>query len=359
MELTKRDPGAITNAMGSRDYFVTTMHVRKLALSDKRQSRRHFRYTKSAPPFQNRNLENFPMPHGREDAIRSAQGQRSHRCANTAQVTRARVDSGSMKDYCKQMFDFTIHNASRNHHTIPSKVREKTKPEIRSRAEAGGSARSNISARLTNGPTPDGSILHNQKQKVLNDIRIRSFKDYEKQRSSSRNSLQEKSLQNTIREKNRNYRVCSVTCDSRRHSSNVCSTPTNGSDMVFIPVTAFSDAPVFTRQLLESSRIGYAPSLSEYIESDSIATNDPFDDTDVRSISVSEDFRPVNHSSRPNSCFSSRTMLPATTACNIRLVSLDEESPPESEEEPEAEVVEEKKPEPQTSAKTTKYVYIV
>ena len=281
------------------------------------------------------------MPHGRDDAIRSAHGQRSQRRATTARLTRVRAESGSMSDYCKHMFDFSVHTAGQDNSTVQSGETPR-KMVQRSRSEAGYSARSTCSSLRTNGPTPDGSILHNQKQRVLTDIRVRSQNDYNTHRASSRNSVQD-----TINEKNRQYRVRSVMkYDSQRGLANGTHMSTNGSEMLFIPMSQQTDTNLVYRHLPDSTRLESVPSVSDYMESESIATHDPFDDQDVRSIAISDDFRPTNHSSRPNSCLSTRTMLPPTTACSIRLVSLDEESPPETEDEEEPEAVEEKKPEP-------------
>lgn len=346
-EVSTREQGCVSNSISARDYFVTTIQLRKVALSEQQPVKRQRKYLKSATPFQNRNLENFPMPHRREDSVRSAHGQRAERRTRAAQMSRARVDSGSMRDYSKQMFDFSVLSAKLDQsNSVKQNIQQNGKDQgpalYRSKSEVGYRGIPKVNGLRTNGPTPDGSILHNRKQKVLNDIRLRTPRenDADKRRTCSRASLQQ-----TISEKNRKFRVLSLSGDSRRGSMGVNSS-INGSDMMFIPVDQFNDSSTFMRYFPDNSRQAFASSLSEFLENESVGTHDPFDDNDERSLSISDEFRPVTQSSRPTSCVRAPAMLPPTTACSLRLVSLDEETPSESEEEPEVEVVEEKKPEP-------------
>lgn len=346
MDLTKRDPRSIGNQGLSPDYFVNTMQLRKLALSGRQQTGRSSRYLKSAPPFQNRTLENYPMPHGREEVVRSAHGQRSERQATAARMSRARVDSGSMSEYCKHMFDFTVYSTGTNKNLTINSARDtkyRTRRCERSKSETSYSNKTDLNGYRTNGPTPDGSTLHNHKQKVLNDIRIRTPHVYEndKPRACSRNNLQD-----TISEKNKHYRVLSVSGDSRQGSA-FGTRSISSSEMVFVPINSCSNgSDLFCRAAHNSSRQTFDPSMSEYLDTESIATHDPFDDNDEKSLCTSDDFRPLTQSTRPSSSATTHSMMPPTTACSIRLVSLDEETSSEEEEEPEVEAVEEKKPEP-------------
>lgn len=337
-----RSPSTSINA-NTQDYLITTMKLRDRVLTaqtqGKNQNRKKIRNMRSAPPFQNRNLENYPMPYNHEDSVRSARGIRAENRDMSSRMAKTRADSGLMREYGKQMFDFTVKNL-KNSRDGQYKIRY----DINRSAQSRSTLDNEHIVSTTNGPTPDGSILHNRKQKVLNSIRIRPHMEYESKYHHER-AGSVLSLQHTISDKNRHYRVRSVT-DGIRPASEVGNVSVAGSDFIFIPLDQSSELNgMNSRENLCSRRATIDTTLSDYNEIETIFGKDPFDDIDERDSSFSGEFKPTNQSTR--------MLLPPDISTNLRLVSLDEESSSESEDEKEVPVVEVKKPEPPPPSKQT------
>lgn len=333
----------------TQDYFITTMKLRDRVLTARAPVQTNYRKTirqlRSAPPFQNRNLDNYPMPHNREDAVKSARGHRAEKRDKTSKVLKERAASGLMREYSKQMFDFSVKNVNNsngyrcryeNNNRVPS--RAKSEPEH------------SVMAR-TNGPTPDGSILHNRKQKVLNSIRIRPHVEYENKFHHER-TYSRLSLEHTISDKNRHYRVRSVT-ETSRPMSVIGNASVASSDFIFEPVDQSSEVNGLCVQNAACQRrptLETQLSTNEETDSmDGVFGKDPFDDIDGETNLPGWEVKRINHVVRP----SVSTLLPPDVSCNLRLVSLDEESSSESEEEKEEPVPEVKKPEPPPPSKPT------
>lgn len=333
-----RSSSVYTSCVNTQDYFVTTKKLRDRVLTARSKgpnvNRKTIRNMRSAPPFQNRNLDNYPMPHNREDAVRSARGHRTDKWDANTRMQRARADSGLMREYSKQMFDFSVKTVN------DTKVygKNKTRASNKNNLDNDNSIPNN-----TNGPTPDGSILHNRKQKVLNSIRIRPHVEYDEkfhhERSSSRASLQ-----HTISDKNRRYRVRSVT-ETSRPMSLVGNASVSSNDFIFEPVEQNGELNGLHNIDMFYPRRHTIHDVQEYDETDSIEGvfgKDPFDDVDDCNSYISTDFKENECKARA----SVTSLLPPDISCNIRLVSLNESSSSESEEEKEEPVIEVKKPEP-------------
>lgn len=337
-----RSPSTGANA-NTQDYLIATMKLRDRVLTAQSQSqnqnRKRIRNMRSAPPFQNRNLDNYPMPYKREDSVRSARGIRAESRGMTSTMAKSRADSGLMREYGKQMFDFSVKNVNSS-----SDGKYRIRHDINRRAQSKTTLDNEHIVSTTNGPTSDGSILHNRKQKVLNSIRIRPPMEYESKYNHER-AGSAFSLQHTISDKNRHYRVRSMT-DGVRPSSEVGHVSVAGSDFIFIPLDQSSELNgMNSREHLCSIRQTIDTTLSEYNEIETIFGKDPFDDIDERDSCFSGELKPTNQTTR--------MLLPPDISTNLRLVSLDEESSSESEEEKEVPVVEVKKPEPPPAPKQT------
>ncbi|XP_052774225.1 uncharacterized protein LOC128212878 isoform X2 [Mya arenaria] len=352
--ISKREPRPYSSSVHSQDYFVTTMQLRKMATAGKPQKRHLIKYKRSASPCENRTLDKFPMPHKREDALRSARGQRSQRRENGQRMTRDRAESGSMREYGRHMFDFSVKNVDNVNLNVNMNNGKHTGSEPKFPTRKGKENMNNIARSKSemadvprtprnNGPTPDGSILHNRRQRVLNQIRTRPHMEQESQfnHERSRSSL---SLKSAICEKSRRLRILSVN-DYPRPESTLGNCSINSSEFIFVPMgdTTYSENGQLTS---EFQRSNMTSTMSIYNDTESYFTRDPFDDVDEASLSIGGDFTPNDHSTRPNSLVHSRrTLLPPSTPCRLQLVSLDEETS-ESEEEAEEPTAEVKKPDP-------------
>ena len=308
------------------DYRVTTMKLRERVLNGRPQNQRYSRIKalRSAPPFQNRNLDNYPMPHGREDAIRSASGQRQQQMEKRDNINRARVDSESMKDYSKQMFDVAVKTVAKNgvnanNFKNRSKTRsEKSSENIRSNASSRTSVRCNVynlsfdDSKCNNGPSRQGSILYNTRQQLLNAIRIRPHSEpvniYNHEKNKSKPGLID-----AIHEKNINYAVrpsrSSLHSRTGSVAGSLAGSTTTSSDYVLVPL---NDNCVHKKFSSDTSFSDLNDSLEDVFD----------EDGDLNSM-----FKPV---SLPES-----RLLPPSATYGLHLVSLDEESSSESEEEPE------------------------
>ncbi|KAL4236733.1 hypothetical protein ACF0H5_005117 [Mactra antiquata] len=335
----------------STDYLTTTMKLRDHVLASKSKkpgsSNKLIRNMRSAPPFQNRNLDNYPMPYNREDAVRSARGQRADKRNNAVRMTRWRAESGLMREYSKQMFDFSVHSAKTSGISNGTKVGEDRGGATRSKSET-----DYYIALRTNGPTPDGNVLHNRRQKVLNSIRIRPHTECQTQFKHER-STSSSNVEHAICDKNRRYRVQSMTESSTRPDSHYGNVSLAGSEFIFIPVDESSavNGWVSDEHVANSRRITFDSSLSESNETDSLDAafgKDPFDDFEDKNNTVTVDHTTRHDQQKYHSTSSpySRKLLPPSVSSNIRLVSLDEASASESEEEKVEPVEEVKKPEP-------------
>jgi hypothetical protein len=258
-------------------------------------------------------------------------------------MVKACADSGLMREYSKQMFDFSVKTVN-NTNVYGKRINQ---GPIKTHVE------NDISIPIrTNGPTPDGSVLHNRKQKVLNSIRIRPHTEHEgkfhHERSNSRLSLQ-----HTISDKNRRYRVRSVTEYSRRPVSVVGNASVASTDFIFEPVETNGELNGVHDLDMFHHRRHTVHDMPEYDETDSIEGvfgKDPFDEVEDCYSNVSSDYKHAQNKTRPTMT----SLLPPDVSCNIRLVSLDEPSSSESEEEKEEPAVEVKKPEPPPPKPPTK-----
>lgn len=353
--LLSRDmrPYSACVSAASQDYLITTMKLRDQVMASKPQkhnsSSKLIRNMRSAPPFQNRNLDNYPMPHSRDDAVRSARGQRADKKYSAVRMTKSRAESGLMREYSKQMFDFSVTNVKNIRNKDKMNNGTENGKNHRSKSETDCYADLRNKER-TNGPTPDGSALHNRRQKVLNSIRIRPHTECQTQFRHER-TASSSNVQHAICDKNRRYRVRSVTESSARPRSHFGNVSLAGSDFIFIPVDQSSVNGWVSNERTNSRRVTVDGSLSESYESDSLEATfgrDPFDDFDDKNNMTNEDNVANSTTLKNSSSYTSysRSLLPPDVSCNVRLVSLDEASSSESEEEKLELEVEVKKPEP-------------
>lgn len=340
------------------DYSVMTMKLRDQVFQAKPKTPRNYRNMRSVSSFQNRNLDNYPMPHGREDALQSARDHRQDRRLKHENMNRIRLDSEIMKDYSKQMFDSVIKcvsksgqdtvNSRQNHQQNRSCNESKLLQNgvrntslSRCSKTCSPSTRDKIHVSCTdmsrnNGPTRDGSILYNSKQQLLNAIRIRPYSEplsiFNHEKNKSKPGLNE-----TISEKNINYtiRPNRSSLYSRAGSvaySAITGTSCSTADYVLIPLN--EDYKDMDRKF--SMDLSFSD-LNNSLEIDrDTCTFD--DDTDVSSVFKHDTSRRESR------------MLPPSASHGIRLVSLDEDSSSESEEEAEEKsphaTSDPKKPEP-------------
>ncbi|XP_052257817.1 uncharacterized protein LOC127862654 isoform X2 [Dreissena polymorpha] len=323
--------------MNSKDYFVTTKDLRKIALSGRQTSNRNIKYKKFAPTFENRTLDNFPMPHGREDAVRSALGFRAEKRDARQRINNVRNDSGSLRDYSKQMFEFSVKNANQmktkptqRELTSRHRVNEERNMRLNSRSKLEASHRPDV---WCNGPTAGESALNRCRRRTLNAIRIRTVPEPETRFYHDRSSSC-LSIRSTLHDKNRSFRLQSVNGVNNSRSDSIHSNSlVAGSEVIFVPLDDINEK--YYSDL--NGRSNLTSMLSMYTDNDDDTTRDPFDDFDERSLSIGPDFKPLDHSSRPGSLVQRRGLLPANTPCQLRLVSLDETtSESESEELTEA-----------------------
>ncbi|MEW8341106.1 MAG: hypothetical protein AB2708_14760, partial [Candidatus Thiodiazotropha taylori] len=166
-----------TNRRMTSDYQEATMKLRERVLSQNRKSYRN-RSFRGAPAFQNRNLDNYPMTYGREDAVRSASGHRQEKRLKQANISKTKLDSESLKDYSKQMFDVAVKTVGQNGINVKDNYRnnsrmasENIQTGIRSTASSRLSMGCNTSTsfsdcRRNNGPSREGSIIYNTRQQL-------------------------------------------------------------------------------------------------------------------------------------------------------------------------------------------------
>lgn len=337
----------------SQDYLVTTMKMRERVQTARCNSqgktyRKTIRTLRSAPPFQNRNLDNYPMPHSREDAVRLAKGSRLLKRDTARRMMRERTDSGLLRDYSKQMFDFTVRNVSN-----PNIIRHFCDNADHSPGRSKSGAKK--VSRKTNGPTSEGSALHNRRQQVLNSIRIRPHPDDESRFKHER-ATSSLSVQHAINDKNRQYRVRSV-AECTRPGSIIGNSSLAGSDFVFIPMDQSSENSLspFRSDITDmrnQRRNTQDIILSEYTDEDSLDAvfgKDLFDEEEDRTSSICGHVKNSNaHQPRRLS-----HLLPPEISCNLHLVSLDDASSSDSEAEKEEPPQEMKKPEPPPPVKST------
>jgi len=365
----KRVPGSFAIGLHSKDYFVTTMELRKMASAEKPQKRQLFKYAKFAPPCASRTLDNYPMPHNRADAVRSAKGHRTSKQDAGQRMATTTVSSGAQREHSKDMFNFCVRNVNNINLNVNSFNDTSSRQSVTTNKGKENSYKSYSSASAAyhsqpevdrkpsysnNGPTPDGSVLHNRRQKVLNDIRIRPHHETESRYNHER-TQSSLSLRTAISEKTRAFRVLS-TSDSSRQDQSFTTSRLNSSDFIFLPNDGRMDGDNEhnAHDTLNGLRSNVTSTLSTYAEYDSYDVRDPFDDVDSRSLSMGGEFKPIDHSSRPNSLIQpKRGLLPPSTPCRMRIVSLEEATSSESEGEAEDGTPEVKKPEPPpTPAKT-------
>ena len=313
------------------DYRVTTMKFRDQVFKGKPKTTKYYRNMRSMSTFQNRNLDNYPMPHGRDDAVRSASGHREARRLKQVGMNRAQLDSEKMREHSKQMFDNVIkhvgHNGAESDHNRGNDKRTRLASE-----NLQNGFRSTVSSRLSqrgkgcdiysessrhNGPSRDGSILYNSRQLLLNAIRLRPHSEpvgiFNHEKNKCKPGLNE-----AIYEKNINYTVRPNHSSLHSRAESVaCSTVTgsvcSSTDYILVPLNdTFKDI---------DRRFSLDLSLSDL--NDSLETDrDTFDeDADLSSVFKSASCRRESH------------MLPPSASCGIRLVSLDEDSSSESEDE--------------------------
>ena len=313
------------------DYRVTTMSLREKAFSDRQKNLRNakIKQLRSAPSFQNRNLDNYPMPYGRADAVRSASGHRQERREKQDNINKARRDSETLADYSKQMFDVAVKTVDKNGVCVSnsrSDVRTKSESvshvnDVRSNASSRSSLRTDVytlpsdDVKRNNGPSRGGSILYNARQQVMNAIRIRPHSEpvniYNHEKNKSKPALIE-----SLHEKNINYTVrpSRSSLYSRAGSvtgSSLAGSTSTSSEFVLIPLNDNYVDKKFSIDLSFSD-------LNDTLD-------DAFDEEGENTV-----FR---HSSQPNS-----RLLPPSSTSGIHLFSLEEESSSESEGEPEVTV---------------------
>lgn len=350
-----------------QNYWVTTKVLRDKVLADRNQgpsyANRKYAF-KCTSAFQKRNLDNYPMPNTREDAQKSAQSHRTHR-RHTVQATGQNTAySGALKSYSKQMFEFAVKCANENHENNSQGKRVRSKSEhldrgLNSSVHDGrqplrrqGSSYSTTSNATVQccasgsnpdracvsrtGPTPEGSILYNNKQRVLNSIRLRPSSESQVARNFNNHRL---SLRETSSDINRHFKVLQTNCKTSQESRR---SSVAGSDYVFIPVGEESDYHVIPERVRHMSAVN---SVFELNESD--VSEDCFEEgTDGSLLNGyrNGDMGPLASTppSHPHPPIQ-RPLLPPSTTSNIRLVSLDESSSSESDEEPEVPPTETKK----------------
>lgn len=309
------------------DYRVTTMKIRDQVLKGKPKTTKYYRNMRSMSTFQNRNLDNYPMPHGREDAVRSASGHREARRERQDGMNRARLDSEKLREHSKQMFDGVVKRVQKNGAESDHNKTNDKRTRLTSENLQNG-YRSTVSSRLSqrgkgcefysecarnNGPSRDGSVLYDSRQMMLNAIRTRPHSEpvgiFNHEKNKCKPGLNE-----AISEKNVNYTVRPNRSSLYSRAGSVACSVLTGSmcsstDYVLVPLNdTFKDI---------DRRFSMDISLSDL--NDSLETDrDTFDEDSV--------FKPA---------FSRREsqMLPPSASHGIRLVSLDEDSLSESEEE--------------------------
>ena len=322
------------------DYWVTTMKLRERVISGKNNPHKNIKSSsKSAPPFQKRNPDNYPMPHSREDVLRSAKGRKTEKLLREKRNASTGAYSGNMRDYSKQMFEFAVLTANQNctpdvnkgvKRQIVKRPLKITKQNQDPNQNNGHTAKwakareqqehKTEDSNRTNGPTPEGSILYNRRQKILNSIRIRPKSECDGQYHHDR-SASKLSLYDTMMEKNQHYKVLNL--NEAFHPGTPCGRSTSCStDVLLVPVNADQSDE---RDFLKERKIDHSINdtiddvFSEITKNDSRAsTCDPFDDRDIN------DGRKSRERCR---------LLPPSSTCNVRLVSLEEQSSSESEEE--------------------------
>ncbi|KAK3580993.1 hypothetical protein CHS0354_007027 [Potamilus streckersoni] len=153
------------------DNRVTTMKLRERALTGKPQKRRNARSNlKSAPPFQKRNLDSFPMPRGRQDAVRFALSHRKEVKDAQNSVTRQSLDSASLREYSRQMFNVAFANS-------PNPEQQDLKLSLEAdRTDMLLSKCNSYTHRYSN-PSVDGSILYKVNQQSLNSTQVRPYSE--------------------------------------------------------------------------------------------------------------------------------------------------------------------------------------
>ena len=311
------------------DYRVSTMKLRDQVSKGKPKTTKYYRNMRSMSTFQNRNLDNYPMPYGREDAVRSASGHREARRMKQDDMNRARLDSEKLREHSKLMFDGVVkrvkQNGAESEHNF-NLVNDK-RTRLTSENIHNGH-RSTVPSRLSqrgkgceiysecvrnNGPSHDGSVLYNSRQMMLNAIRIRPHSEpvgiFNHEKNKCKPGLNE-----AISEKNVNYTIRPNRSSLYSRAGSVACSVLTGSmcssiDYVLVPLNdSFKDI---------DRRFSLDMSLSDL--NDSLETDrDTFDEDSV--------FKPA---------FSRREsqMLPPSASHGIRLVSLDEDSSTESEDE--------------------------
>ena len=308
------------------DYRVATMKMRDQVFKEKPKTTKYYRNMRSMSTFQNRNLDNYPMPHGREDAVRSATGHREARRMKQDGMNRARFDSERLREHSKQMFDGVVKRIEQNGESENdlNTINDKRTRLISENSQNG--YRSTVSSRQSqrgkgceiysecarhNGPSRDGSVLYNSRQMMLNAIRIRPHSEPVGIFNHEKNKCNP-GLDKEIDEKNVNYTLRpNRSCLYSRADSVACSVVTGSicpsTDYVLVPLNdTYRD--IDRRFSLDMS----LSDLNDSLEMD----KDTFDEDSV--------FKPA---------FSGREsqMLPPSASHGIRLVSLDEDSSSESE----------------------------
>ena len=314
-----------TDRRMTSNYQEATMKLRERVLSQNRRTYRNKSF-RGAPPFQNRNLDNYPMTYGREDAVRSASGHRQEKRLKQANISKTKLDSETLKDYSKQMFDVAVKtvgqngiNVNDNHRNNSRMASESIQISTRSTASSRLSMRCNTSTsfsdcRRNNGPSREGSIIYNTRQQLLNSIRIRSHSEpvilFNHEKNKSKAALKE-----AINEKNLNYTVRPSRSSLYSRAGSVAGSTFGGStcsssDFVLVPLNDNYIDKKYSSDLCFSD-------LNDSLETD----KDTFDeDSDLNSVFRS----PSQTKSR---------MLPPSATYGIRLFSLEEDSASESEEE--------------------------
>ncbi|XP_052256529.1 uncharacterized protein LOC127861853 isoform X4 [Dreissena polymorpha] len=303
------------------------------------------KYRKFAPPFENRSLEITAMPHGRDNAAMTVLGFRTKKRDARQSINTTRNDSGSLRDYSKQMFEFSVNNANQIITKPTTKAftsrhifNKETEMMLHSRSKSEMSHRHDIRC---NGPTADDGTLYRCRQRTLNAIRIRQVPNPETRFHHDRSSSS-LSIRSTIQDKNRCFRVQSVNSVSNARSDSVISNVSVAdSDVIFVPLDNMNE----NYNLNVNGRSNVKSILSVYTDTDDVTTREHFNDFDYRSLST------FDKSSNPSSLVQSRGLLPPNTPCQLRLVSLDELTTSESDSEEESDVTsppppEVKKPHP-------------
>ena len=234
------------------DHRNSTSKLKEIALTGKLRERKYNSFSSSNNLQDGAPRKEYPMEHTRAESVTSSTNHQAVRKQFEIRVKRAKEESESLRAYSLSMFENSL--GAEQYQSVPPTprpVQGTRQSQINLRRMSAKSSNGRLETcteskqmdgchtPINNGPTESGSLLYNQKGKLMNSIRLRPQSETISMFNHRKGSIVAPTIQQTLNKSNGCYRVQSANeSELSRSVSGSCSSI---SELRLVPVSVAAE----------------------------------------------------------------------------------------------------------------------